>query len=167
MMTTSSLSSTDFRRALGQFTTGVTVVTVEREPGVAYGMTANSFTSVSLDPFLILVCIDVRAKMHGLLSDRSRFGVSILQKGQQAISEYFAQTEQSLEKERQLGIQYRWLSNRVPVLENVLVHLNCIVCGSRLSGDHTIFIAEVESAEVFPGEPLLYFRGEYRQIAGK
>ena len=165
-MTTSPLTEADFRRALGQFTTGVTVVTIEREPGLVHGMTANAFASVSLEPFLILVCIDLRAKMHSLLAEKARFGVSVLGRGQQAISEYFAQTEQSNDTERELGISYRWLPNGVPVLENVLLQLNCVVCGSRLSGDHTIFIAEVESAEIYPGEPLLYFRGGYRQIAG-
>jgi flavin reductase (DIM6/NTAB) family NADH-FMN oxidoreductase RutF len=166
-MTTPPLTAVDFRRALGQFATGVTVVTAQRGPGQVYGMTANSFTSVSLEPFLILVCIDLRSKMHALLPEKGRFGISVLKQGQQAISEYFAQTDQSSDKEPELGIAYRWLSSGVPVLENTLLQLNCKLCGSRLSGDHTIFLGEVESAEMFPGEPLLYFRGDYRQIAGK
>src|SRR4029077_13979560 len=69
------LSQSEFRKALGHFSTGVTVVTVEREPGKIHGMTANSFTSVSLEPMLILVCVDKRAKMLGLLEKKKRFGV--------------------------------------------------------------------------------------------
>src|SRR5438552_8057463 len=89
-MPTSSLSSSEFRKALGYFTTGVTVVTVEREPGKIHGMTANSFTSVSLDPMLILVCVDHRSIMYSLLQKKRQFGVSVLKQNQQAISEYFA-----------------------------------------------------------------------------
>src|SRR3989442_9666360 len=77
-MPTSSLSSSEFRKTLGHFTTGVTVVTVEPEPGKIHGMTANSFTSVSLDPMLILVCVDHRAIMYSLLQKKKQFGVSVL-----------------------------------------------------------------------------------------
>src|SRR5438093_12858778 len=76
-MPTPRLTLLEFRKALGHFTTGVTVVTVEREPGEIQGMTANSFTSVSLDPMLILVCVDHRAKILPLLQKKKRFGVSV------------------------------------------------------------------------------------------
>src|SRR6266404_3771879 len=113
-MPTSSLSSLEFRKALGHFTTGVTVVTVEREPGKIHGMTANSFTSVSLDPMLILVCVDQHAKMLPLLEKKKRFGVSVLKTGQEAISEYFAKGEQSEEAEERLSIRYRWTPGGIP-----------------------------------------------------
>src|SRR5467141_2364139 len=89
-MLTPQLTALEFRKALGHFTTGVTVVTVEHEPGKIHGMTANSFTSVSLDPLLILVCVDHRAKILPLLQKKKQFGVSVLKTGQQAVSEYFA-----------------------------------------------------------------------------
>src|SRR5260370_9559695 len=89
-MPTSSLSSFEFRKAMGHFTTGVTVLTVEREPDKVHGMTANSFTSVSLDPMLILVCVDQRAKLLPFLKKKKSYGVSVLKAGQQAISDYFA-----------------------------------------------------------------------------
>jgi len=164
-MPTSSLSSFEFRKALGHFTTGVTVVTVEREPGKIHGMTANSFTSVSLDPMLILVCVDQRAKMLPLLEEKKRFGISVLKAGQEAISEYFAKGEQSAETEERLAIRYRWTPSGVPVLEHTLLHLSCRLVTSHIAGDHTIFVGEVEDAELHEGEPLLYFRGEYRKIA--
>src|SRR5437879_11168876 len=96
-MPTSSLSSTEFRKALGHFSTGVTVITVEREPGKIHGMTANSFTSVSLDPMLILVCVDQRAKMLPLLQKKKKFGVSVLKQNKQAISVYLAQRDNRFE----------------------------------------------------------------------
>ena len=164
-MPTSSLSSFEFRKALGHFTTGVTVVTVEREPGKIHGMTANSFTSVSLDPMLILVCVDQRAKMLPLLEEKKRFGISVLKAGQEAISEYFAKGVPSAETEERLSIRYRSTPGGIPVLENTLLQLSCKVSASHIAGDHTIFVGEVEEAEMHEGEPLLYFRGEYRRIA--
>jgi flavin reductase (DIM6/NTAB) family NADH-FMN oxidoreductase RutF len=164
-MLTPPLTALEFRKALGHFTTGVTVVTVEREPGKIHGMTANSFTSVSLDPMLILVCVDQRAKLLPLLEKKKRFGISVLKAGQEAISEYFAKGEQSAEAEGRLAIHYRWTPSGIPVIENTLLHFSCKLIASHVAGDHTIFIGEVEDAEVHEGEPLLYFRGEYRRIA--
>ena len=102
------LSSAVFRQALGRFATGVTVVTAERAPGEVHGMTANSFTAVSLEPLLILVCVDEQARMLPLLKKTQRFGVSVLKDNQRAISEFFAQTEQDPEMERALGIRFEW-----------------------------------------------------------
>ena len=164
-MTTKPLTATDFRQALGHFATGVTVVTAERAPREVYGMTANSFTSVSLEPLLILVCVDERSGVLPLLHKNKRFGVSVLKEGQHAISAYFAQPEQNAESESRLGIRYRWTAKGIPLLENSLAHLSCKVAASHLAGDHIIFLGEVESADVFPGEPLLHFRGAYRRIA--
>jgi flavin reductase (DIM6/NTAB) family NADH-FMN oxidoreductase RutF len=164
-MPTPPLSSSEFRKALGHFSTGVTVVTVEREPGKIHGMTANSFTSVSLDPMLILVCVDQRAKMLPLLQKKKQFGVSVLKQSQQAISEYFAKREHSVEAEQRLGIHYRRTPSGASVIDGTLLQMSCTVMASHVAGDHTIFIGEVQDAEANEGEPLLYFRGEYRKIA--
>jgi flavin reductase (DIM6/NTAB) family NADH-FMN oxidoreductase RutF len=158
-------TSSEFRLALGQFATGVTVITAERSPGHGHGMTANSFTSVSLDPLLILICVSHGAQLLQMLKRQKRFGVNILKDNQRAISEYFAHTEESAETEKRLGIRYRWTEKGIPLLEDALVHLACNVVDSHVAGDHTIFIAEVESVEIYDGEPLLYLRGDYRCIA--
>jgi flavin reductase (DIM6/NTAB) family NADH-FMN oxidoreductase RutF len=164
-MTPTTPTASEFRLALGQFATGVTVVTAERAPGQVHGMTANSFTSVSLDPLLILICVSQNAQLLPLVKGQKRFGVNILKDNQRAISEYFARTEESAETEKQLGIRYRWTERGVPLLEDALVHLACKAVDSHVAGDHTIFIAEVESVEIYDGEPLLYLRGNYRHIA--
>ena len=165
-MTTLPPTALEFRKALGQFPTGVTVVTVEREPGLVHGMTANSFTSVSLHPILILICVDHRAKMLSLLQKKKRFGISVLKEGQEAISEYFAKREQSAEAEQRLSIRYHWTPSGIPVLEDALLYLTCTLAGSHIAGDHTVFIGEVETAAIHEGEPLLFFRGEYRTLSG-
>jgi flavin reductase (DIM6/NTAB) family NADH-FMN oxidoreductase RutF len=159
-----SPTTSEFRLALGQFATGVTVVTAERAPGRVHGMTANSFTSVSLEPLLILVCVNQNAQLLPIIERRKRFGVNILKDTQRAISEYFARPDEDESIERQLGIRFRWTKSGIPLLEDALVHLACKLSASHLAGDHTIFLGEVESAEVFGGEPLLYLRGQYRQV---
>jgi flavin reductase (DIM6/NTAB) family NADH-FMN oxidoreductase RutF len=164
-MTATPLTATDFRHALGQFATGVTVVTAMRGPDQAYGMTANAFTSVSLDPFLTLVCVDQRSHLLPLLKQGRFFGVNVLKEHQQALSAYFAQSEQTPEAETKLGVRYRWTEGGVPLLEDTLAQIVCRVVASYVAGDHTIFLGEVQSAELFPGEPLLFFRSRYRQLA--
>lgn len=164
-MSSSIVSSAVFRQALGTFVTGVTVVTAERAPGQVHGMTANSFTAVSLDPLLILICVDRQARMLAVLDRTQRFGVSVLKDTQRAISEFFALPEQDPAAERALGIRFHWTPSGIPVLGEALVQLTCRVASSHVAGDHTIFLAEVDTAEVFEGEPLLFFRGAYRRIA--
>jgi len=164
-MTTTSLTTKEFRKAMGQFATGVTVITVEREPGAVFGMTANAFTSVSLNPMLILICVDEKAKILPMLHDKKRFGMSVLKQHQQAVSEYFAQSQQDPEAEQRLALHYRWTSAGVPVLEDTSLQLSCSVVAAHVAGDHTIFVAQVEEAGIQGGEPLLFFRGEYRHIA--
>jgi flavin reductase (DIM6/NTAB) family NADH-FMN oxidoreductase RutF len=164
-MAISSLNPVMFRRVAGAFTTGVTVITVERAPGLVHGMTANSFTSVSLEPLLVLVCVDHEARLLSLLKSQRRFGVSILREGQQALSEYFAKPEQTPEEDARLGIRYTWTSGGVPLLDNTLAQLTCNVVAEHPGGDHTVFIGEVESMESHDGEPLLFHRGQYRRLA--
>jgi len=164
-MKTPPLNAHQFRKALGHFATGVTVVTVERAPGSVRGMTANSFTSVSLDPLLILICVEKRAAILPLLEKKKQFGVSVLKEGHEAISEYFSKGTQSAEAEQRLSIHYRWTKSGIPVLEGTLLQLSCEVVASHLAGDHTIFIGKVAEAEIHDGRPLLYFGGEYRHMA--
>jgi flavin reductase (DIM6/NTAB) family NADH-FMN oxidoreductase RutF len=159
------ISEKDFREALGHFVTGVTVVTVERAPGQVHGMTANSFTSVSLHPPLVLVCVDHRARLLSLLKEKRHFGVSVLKQGQEAWSEYYAKGILNAEAEERMGVRYRWIREGVPVVDGTFAQLACTAIASHLSGDHTIFVAEVDAAETQAGEPLLFFRGAYRQIA--
>jgi flavin reductase (DIM6/NTAB) family NADH-FMN oxidoreductase RutF len=163
-MPLTSISPALFRRVMGNFPTGITVLTLEREPGQVHGMTANSFTSVSLEPLLILVCIDHNARLLSYLKEQRRFGVNILKASQQPLSEYFARPQLDAAEEARLGIHFRWTDSGIPLLENGLAHLGCSVVAEHDSGDHTIFVAEVESLELNEGEPLLYFRGKYRSL---
>jgi len=163
-MSITSASPELFRRVMGSFPTGITVLTVEREPGQVHGMTANSFTSVSLDPLLILVCIDQDARLLSFLKTQRRFGVNILKDTQQKISEHYAKLQQDPDEEARLGVHFQWTPTGIPLLEDALAHLGCNVVAQYMSGDHSIFVAEVETLELKEGEPLLYHRGKYRPL---
>jgi flavin reductase len=163
-MSSSPLTSLDFRRALGQFATGVTVVTVESAPRQVHGMTANSFTSVSLDPPLISVCVDQRAHLLPLLRKKRVFGINVLKQDQQILSEFFARPEQPQKEEMQLSRHFHWTAENIPLLENVLCQVACRLHATHVAGDHTIVVGEVISATLYPGQPLLFFRGQYRRL---
>ncbi|MGB2624585.1 MAG: flavin reductase family protein [Candidatus Acidiferrum sp.] len=164
-MTATPLTATDFRQACAHFATGVTVVTVARAVGQPYGMTANSFTSVSLDPFLVLICVDQRSHLLPLLKQNLFFGVNVLKEHQQPLSVYFAQADQTPEVEANLGVRYRWTEAGIPLLEDTIAQIVCRRVAAYVAGDHTIFLGEVQSADLFPGEPLIFFRSRYRQLA--
>ena len=159
-----SVTQAEFRKALGCFATGITVITVDYESEV-HGMTANAFTSVSLDPMLVLVCVDQRARTHAHLHAKKRFGVNVLAQDQRAISEYYASATRSHERAAQeAGACFERTTHGTPVLCGALAYLECRLHTAQDAGDHTIFIAEVEEVVVRQGHPLLYFQGVYRQI---
>jgi flavin reductase (DIM6/NTAB) family NADH-FMN oxidoreductase RutF len=158
-----SLNASDFRQAMGCFATGVTVITVDQD-GEVHGMTANAFTAVSLDPVLVLVCVDHRARTHAHLHARKRFGVNVLRRDQQTISDYYARAAETHEHPEVSGARFNRTAQGTPVLEGALAYLECRLHSTQPAGDHTIFIAEVEQVVVRGGEPLLYFRSQYRDI---
>ena len=164
-MSSASLTSLDFRRALGQFATGVTVVTVESAPGCVHGMTANSFTSVSLEPPLISVCIAESAHLLPLLKEKRVFGVNVLKEDQQPLSEFFACAEQSLMDEEKMNVRFTWTPENIPLMENVLCQVACRLHATHIAGDHTIVVGQVLFACLYSGQPLLFFRGGYTRLA--
>jgi flavin reductase (DIM6/NTAB) family NADH-FMN oxidoreductase RutF len=131
-MTTATVSPDLFRRVMGSFPTGITVVTAEREPGKVHGMTANSLTSVSLNPPLILVCVDRTAHLLSYLSAQRRFGVNILRETQKAISELFTKPEQDPVEEARLGVRFRWTTSGIPLLHDALAHIGCNVVAQHV-----------------------------------
>jgi flavin reductase len=158
------LTPDEFRRAMGCFATGVTIVTVDLDGGV-HGMTANALASVSLDPLLLLVCVDRSARIHDHLHAKRRFGINILSERQRLISEYYARSLATHENaEAEAGARFDRTAHGTPVLHGALAYLECRLNSTQEAGDHTIFIAEVEDVVVREGEPLIFFRGRYRRI---
>src|SRR6201997_5577936 len=159
-----SLNSADFRKAMGCFATGVTIITLDLDDEI-HGMTANAFASVSLDPMLVLVCVDHKTRTHAHLHAKKRFGVNVLGEDQRAISEYYARPDRSHEHaETEAGARFHRTKHGTPVLQASLAYLECRLHSAEEAGDHTLFIAEVEDVVVQEGEPLLFFRGKYREV---
>jgi flavin reductase (DIM6/NTAB) family NADH-FMN oxidoreductase RutF len=149
------------RDAMGLFATGVTVVTAISETGDAVGMTANSFTSVSLDPPLLLVCIAKKAGSAPHMQSAERFGVNVLQIGQQPASNRFA----SKVEDRFAGVDWAAGETGVPLLDGSLVSFECERQALYDAGDHFIMIGHVVRAQFEPHrDPLLFFRGKYRRL---
>jgi flavin reductase (DIM6/NTAB) family NADH-FMN oxidoreductase RutF len=162
-----TLSSTEFRRAMGCFATGVTIITVDLE-GEVQGMTANAFASVSLAPPLVLVCVDHSASTHAHLHAKKRFGINILAESQRVISEYYARAVHTHERaEEEAGARFERTAHGTPILQGALAYLECRLQTAQDAGDHTIFIAEVEDVVVRAGQPLAFFRGKYRKIGAE
>jgi len=159
-----SLGPTEFRNAMGCFATGVTIITLDLQ-GEVHGMTANAFASVSLDPPLVLVCVEQSARTHAHLHAKKRFGVNVLAESQRVISEYYARPVHTHEHaEEEAGARFERTAQGTPILCAALAYLECKLQSAQEAGDHTIFIAEVEDVVVRQGEPLLFFRGKYRKV---
>jgi len=162
-----TLNPTEFRKAMGAFATGVTIITMDLD-GEVHGMTANAFTSVSLDPMLVLVCVDHSTRTHAHLHEKKRFGINVLCEDQRAISEYYARPERVHERaEAEAGARFDRTSHGTPILHGALAYLECRLQSAEQAGDHSIFIAEVEDVVVGTGDPLLFFRGKYRTVGNE
>ena len=159
-----SATQEQFRRAMGCFATGVTVITVD-DAGKVEGMTANAFASVSLDPMLVLVCVSHTARTHAHIHTRKRFGINVLSEDQRKISEHYALAEHDpVVAEHAAGAKFDRTEQGTPVLHGALAYLECRLETEYEAGDHTIFIAEVEDLVVGQGRPLLYFQSSYHTI---
>lgn len=147
-----------FREAMGKFATGITVVTTELDSDI-HGMTANAFISVSLNPPLVLVSIDKKASMHEKIKKTGRFTVSILNKDQQALSMHFS-------KQRLIEsvVPYFESLGGQSVIKDALAAVSCRLYDTHPSGDHTLYIGEVEALKVGSGKPLTYFEGKYNAL---
>jgi flavin reductase (DIM6/NTAB) family NADH-FMN oxidoreductase RutF len=143
------------------------VVTVECSSGSYHGMTANSFASVSLDPMQILVSVDQRAQTHGHLLEHQRFGVNILLEDQEPVARYFALQNQDPREVERLAVRLAANERGVPLLWPCLAQLDCSICAVHESGDHSVFIGNVEAATIYEGRPLLFYKSKYTRLAAE
>ena len=149
------------RDALGTFATGVTVVTARAPDGTNVGLTANSFTSVSLDPPLLLVCPHRQAHSMAVLSQVDHFAVNVLHIGQQATSDLFARRSD----DRFERVEWETWDHGPPILTNSLASFECAKYAEYDGGDHVILVGKVKRVRFAPQrDPLLYFRGKYRRL---
>lgn len=150
----------DLRQVLRRFAAGVTVVTSVREDGTPAGMTATAFTSVSLSPPMVLVCVDAGSRTAAAISRHGAFAVNILEASQHDLAARFA----SSADDKFAGLAWHPGLEGVPVLDGVLASVVCLVRSSIEAGTHRIELAEVVAAQHRDGAPLVYVDGAYRQV---
>jgi flavin reductase (DIM6/NTAB) family NADH-FMN oxidoreductase RutF len=152
-----------FKSALGSWASGVSVVTTSAN-GLLYGVTVSSFSSLSLDPPLVLVCLANANRMPGMIADADGFAVSLLAKGQESASQYFSRAGR-LPTPDFVEIEGEWTPSGLPVVQGALAWLTCRLHTQIPQGDHTIVIGRVTEAHTREsGEPLLYWRRSYRTL---
>lgn len=156
------VSKHDFKLALAQFAAAVTVVTSKGDDGQLGGITVTAFSSLSLDPPLVLICIDKRARMHDRLDNAGHYIVNILAEDQEAVSNRFA----SRNEDPFAGIEYEPGLGGAPKLAGTVASIECRIVDRLKGGDHTIYVGEVDSSHVDESKsPLLYGRGGYKRLA--
>lgn len=146
-----------YRRALGQFASGVTIITTRVGDDV-HGMTANAFMSGSLEPPLIVVSVNRRGRMCTSIEASGQFGVSVLCREHEAHSRHFGGQLQN-----DLSPTFRWIAN-IPVLADALTSIAAYVVAAHECGDHILFIGQAQALEVKEGDPLLFFKGRYSEL---
>ncbi|MEV5346817.1 flavin reductase family protein [Streptomyces achromogenes] len=152
------LASSSLRDAMACFATGVIVLSVGGED--IHGMTANAFTSVSLDPPTVLCCVARDAVMHKALTSQRRFGISVLEAGQEQLARYFADKRRPLGPEQFDGLDWDLGEfSQAPLLHGALAWLECELTTSHDSGDHTLFLGRVADAKTRTGGSGLLFFG--------
>ena len=155
------VTSEEFRRACGRFATGVTIASVIDREGAPHGLTVSSFTSVSLSPPLILVCLGHEVTVIDHFRAARFFGISVLSEDQRHLSERFARKG----ADRFNGVSWEPGETGVPLIPGVLAAIECETRDRITSGDHDIFVGEMMRGRVSEGNPLVYFASRYRRLA--
>ena len=156
----SKVDSRTYRRTCARFATGITVVTTLDSQGHPHGMTVNSFSSVSLDPPLVLVSIDLKNAILGHFISSSWFAINVLAEHQEDLSRRFSSPSEN----RFLDLDWHAGTAGTPLLDGVLAQLECSVVRTLEAGDHTVLIGEVRRAVHAEGKPLVYFDSAYHNL---
>jgi flavin reductase (DIM6/NTAB) family NADH-FMN oxidoreductase RutF len=154
-----AVTGEQFRRACGRFATGIAIASVLDAKGAPHGLTVNSFSSVSLDPPLILICLGHAVSAIHHFRTASHFGINILAEDQRAVSDRFSRQRE----DRFEGVPWQPGITGVPLLPGVLAAIECAVYRIVPMGDHDILVGEMVHVQVADGEPLLHFSGRYRE----
>jgi len=150
----------ELRNVMGHFATGVTIITTKDIFGKPFGLTANAFSSLSLDPPLVLICVDKKVDCYACFDQSRVFVVNILSEGQDQLSTRFA--TKGIEKFE--GVAVRQGTLGVPLLEGAVAHIECTLTSAYEGGDHTIYVGEIQSVAASGDRPLLFFKGKYSRL---
>jgi flavin reductase (DIM6/NTAB) family NADH-FMN oxidoreductase RutF len=156
----SSIDPAHFKSTLGRFASGITVITTHDADGRDHGMTLSAFSSLSLDPPLVLVCIGDAASIADTMANAEFFAVNILAEDQEPLSRRFS----AKDEDRFENIAMTRGAHGLPLLDGALAHVQCRVTARHPGGDHTIVVGEVIATASREGDPLLYYRGGYTRL---
>ncbi len=156
-----AIDGRELRNAMGLFATGVSIITTKDASGKPFGLTANAFSSLSLDPPMLLICVDKGVDCYACFDESKVFGVNFLSLAQEELSTRFA--TKGIEKFE--GLSYSVGELGVALLDGALAHFECTVAHAHEGGDHTIYVGEVQRLVTTEGDPLLFFQGKYRSLA--
>jgi flavin reductase (DIM6/NTAB) family NADH-FMN oxidoreductase RutF len=154
------IEKNQLRQVMGHFATGVTIITTVNKEGQLHGLTANAFTSVSLEPPLLLISVDKKAESWPAFEESKVFTVNILGDDQEALSRKFAVSGGNKFE----GVAYRRGGNGAAILEGALAFIECTLYAAYEGGDHSLYLGEIQEAAVREGKPLVFFRGGYRNL---
>ena len=147
-----------FRRMMGSFASGVTIITVTGKDGEPHGFTASAVSSLSLEPRMLLVCVNQHSATLSLMQEAGTFAVNILSTAQQETAQQFATRQEG----RFTGIRWRpGTETGAPILDGTLAYAECRLAETCKGGDHVIVMGEILAGDAHEAEPLLYFRGRY------
>lgn len=157
-----SMDQREFRNAMGAFATGVTIITTLDASGAPIGITANSFSSLSLDPPMVLFCLDLKSNSFRAFHENRHFAVNVLRENQQDLSNIFAKSS----PDKWNGVHFKTWDTGCPVFDDCIANMECDVSSVYEGGDHVIIVGEVKRMQYDQNEcrPLLYYRGRYEQI---
>lgn len=155
------MESSEFRRILGHWVSGVAIVATRGRNGKLCGLTANAIASVSLEPPLVLVCVEHNADSHQCIREAGVFSINMLCSNQERIARRFATWEVDTKFE---GLAFHTEVTGSPILDDALAWVDCRVHDEHAAGDHTIFVGEVVAGDAKEDAPLLYYRGGYGRL---
>jgi flavin reductase (DIM6/NTAB) family NADH-FMN oxidoreductase RutF len=155
------VDSAEFRRILGHWTTGVAIVATTARQGEPRGLTANAVASVSLDPPLVLVCVERGADTHDSIRTAGCFAISMLPQAAERTARRFAGADAEAKFD---GVAYHTAITGAPILDEALAWVDCQLRDAHEGGDHSIFVGEVLAGDAVEGEPLAFYRGGYHRL---
>jgi len=155
-----AIEARELRNVMGNFATGVTIITTKDVNGKPFGLTANAFSSLSLDPPLLLICVDRKVDCYACFEDSKVFGVNFLSEDQDQLSTRFA--TKGIEKFA--DVSYKLGELGVALLDGAVAHIECKLVSAYEGGDHTIYVGEIQNAAIVGDHPLLFFRGKYYKL---
>jgi flavin reductase (DIM6/NTAB) family NADH-FMN oxidoreductase RutF len=157
-----AVEAAEFRRVMGHWPTGVSIVAAQKAGAFPCGLTANAFCSVSLEPPLVLVCVEKSADTHHCIAEAGAFSVSVLASDQERLARHFAAWDVIRKFE---GVAYHAEQTGAPILDDALAWVDCRMWARHEAGDHTIYIGEVVAADARDRSALVYYRGGYGRFA--